>query len=287
MIRLAVIGDEVSQDPHLVADTAAQLGFSGVEIRSMQETPPHELSDDQLRQMATLLAERNLAVAGFAPPAFKTSIPRTDDELAVASRVLSTSCRQAALIGAPHVRIFSFYRAGDPDPAGAAEVARSILDQLSLPVPLVLETGTRTNSPTMRHALRFLDGVGRDDIGLLWDPGNSVFSGVESKPFPGDYLLGRDLIRHVHVKDPDSTRQYVRLGDGDLPWPTILTRLAEDHYEGFVSLETHWRHGRVLTSAQRDEPWGETFSADGFAASVECMQRLHAWVERASAGGRP
>lgn len=38
-MKLAVIGDELSQDPELVADTAAQLGFAGVEVRSYDETP--------------------------------------------------------------------------------------------------------------------------------------------------------------------------------------------------------------------------------------------------------
>jgi sugar phosphate isomerase/epimerase len=113
----------------------------------------------------------------------------------------------------------------------------------------------------------------------LWDPGNSVFSGWDPAPFPADYELGRDRIRHVHIKDPDSTRGYVRLGDGDLDWPSILDLLARDGYEGFLSLETHWRHGRQLTAAQRDEPWGEAFTRDGYAASVECMQRLRGWLD--------
>ncbi|NBE92564.1 sugar phosphate isomerase/epimerase [Nonomuraea sp. KC401] len=278
-MRLAVIGDEVSQDPALVADTTARLGFAGVEIRSMEGTPPHLLSDGQLRRMTGLLAERDLGVAGFAPPVFKSPLPRSDTELEKVTEVLAESCKRAGLAGAPHVRIFSFYRDGDPDPVRAARMAKRVIEQVRPPMPLLLETGTRTNSPTMRHSLQFLDELGRDDIGLLWDPGNSVFSGAEPEPFPQDYVLGNQLIRHVHVKDPDGTRQYVRLGDGDLPWPAILERLADDDYRGFVSLETHWRHGRVLTPRQRDEPWGESFSSGGLTASVECMRRLRSWVE--------
>jgi sugar phosphate isomerase/epimerase len=278
-MKLAVIGDELAQDCRVVANTVAQLGFDAVEIRSVDETPPHLLSDDQLAEVSTILAEHSLAPAGFAPPVFKVAMPRTDDELRQAADLLVDSCRKAALLGAPHVRIFTFYRAGDPDPVLAARIARRILSGLSLPVPLVVETGMRTNTPTVRHVITFLDELGRDDLGILWDPGNSVFSGWDPAPFPADYELGRDRIRHVHVKDPDSTRGYVRLGDGDLDWPSILDLLAQDGYEGFLSLETHWRHGRQLTATQRDEPWGEAFSRDGYAASVECMQRLRGWLD--------
>ncbi|QYC44238.1 Xylose isomerase-like TIM barrel [Nonomuraea coxensis DSM 45129] len=287
-MRLAVIGDELAQDCRTVARTAAELRFDAVEIRSMDGTPPHLLSDAQLGAARAVLDEHGLANAGFAPPALKTALPVTDADLQAAADLLADGCRQAALLGAPHVRIFSFYRDGDPDPVRAARLTAQVLDGLDLPVPLVVENGTRTNTPTLRHLATFLDELGRDDLGILWDPGNSVFSGWDPEPFPADYEAGRERIRHVHVKDPDGTRGYVRLGDGDLDWPAILRRLAEDGYGGFVSLETHWRIGRALTATERDEPWGEAFSRGGHPAGVECMRRLRDWVdELAPAGAEP
>jgi sugar phosphate isomerase/epimerase len=280
-MKLAVIGDEVSQDPALVADTAVQLGFAGIEVRSLEDTPPHLLTDEQVTRVRTGLADRGLAVAGFAPPIFKGALPRTDEELAAAADVVVRSIDRAMLLGAPHIRIFTFFRDGDPDPVLAARTAATLLAGMEVPIGLVVETEGRTNTPTMRHVLAFLDELGREDVGVLWDPANCVFGGWEH-PFPGGYLLGRERIRHVHVKDPDGTRGYVRLGDGDLDWTAILARLAEDGYSGFVSLETHWRHGRVLTAAHRERPWGESFSSGGYAASVECMQRLCGWVDQTS-----
>ncbi|MGC5009255.1 sugar phosphate isomerase/epimerase family protein [Streptosporangium sp. DT93] len=284
-MRLAVIGDELDQDCGKVARTAAELGFDAVEIRSMDGTPPHLLTDDQLLRARAVLDEHGLANAGFAPPAFKIGVPGTDEELRAAADLLEDGCRRAALLGAPHVRIFSFYRDGDPDPVRAGRVAARVMSGLRLPVPLVVENGTRTNTPTLRHVLAFLDELGRDDVGILWDPGNSVFGGWDPAPFPADYEAGRAHIRHVHVKDPDSTRGYVRLGDGDLDWPAILRRLAGDGYGGFVSLETHWREGRRLTADERDNPWGEAFSDGGHAASVACMRILRGWADEAAPAG--
>ncbi|MEU2060331.1 sugar phosphate isomerase/epimerase family protein [Streptomyces sp. NPDC013455] len=281
-MKLAVIGDELSQNPVLVADTAAQLGFAGVEVRSYDETPPHELTDDQIDHHRRLLDERGLAVAGFAPPIFKGPLPTTDDQLAEARRVLVDSCRRAVRLGAPHARIFSFFTDTEhaPEPRRAAEAVAALLEGVDPGLPLVLETESRSNTPHMREVLDFLDALGRDDIGVLWDPANAVRGGWGPVRYPSDYLMGRHLIRHVHVKDPDGTNGYVRLGDGDLDWPTMLARLADDGYTGFLSLETHWRHGRVLSPVNRDRPWGEDFSRDGFAASVECMQLLRALCDR-------
>ncbi|MFD4660388.1 sugar phosphate isomerase/epimerase family protein [Kitasatospora sp. NPDC058444] len=274
-MKLAVINDELSQDIHAAAARTARLGFGGLEIRSAGEVPPHLMDDAQLSAVRDAVAAHGLEVVGFDPPALKCALPRTDTEIAQVRELVVDSVRRAELLGAPFVRIFTFYREGDPDPRGAAAAAREVLDGVpSDRVPLIVETGQRTNSPTMRHTLDFLDALGDDRLGVLWDPGNSVFSGWDPAPFPEDYQAGRERIRHVHVKDPDGRNAYVRLGDGDLPWPAILATLAEDGYQGWLSLETHWRIGRVLTPEQRDEPWGEEFTAGGFEASSECMRLL-------------
>ncbi|MFG2328475.1 sugar phosphate isomerase/epimerase family protein [Streptomyces sp. NPDC048604] len=280
-MRLAIINDELSQDIEAAAAQTARLGFGGLEIRSSGGVPPHLMSDAELTAVRDTVARHGLAVAGFDPPALKCALPRTGAEITAVRDLVVDAVRRAELLGAPFVRIFTFYREGDPDPRAAAKAAQEVLDGVPFDrVPLVVETGMRTNSPTMRHTLAFLDELGDDRLGILWDPGNSVFSGWDPAPFPQDYELGRERIRHVHVKDPDGQAAYVRLGDGDLPWPAILARLAGDGYDGWLSLETHWRVGRApLTQEQRDEPWGEEFTAGGFEASSQCMRLLREMVE--------
>lgn len=280
-MRLAIINDEIDQDLGRAADAAARCGFAGIEVRSVGNVPPHELTDSQLREVVAELGARGLEVAGFCPPALKVELPRTGPEIERARAVLVRAIAQARVLGTPRVRIFTFYRQGDPDPVGAAAAARNVLDGVELDgVRLLVETGTRTNTPTMELVLRFLDAVGVPGLRVLWDPGNSVFSGMRADPFPAEYQLGKDLIEHIHVKDPAGTTGYVRLGDGDLPWGDIVGTLRADGYRGWLSLETHWRIGRVLDQRQRDNPWGDDFSAGGYQASVECMRLLKELVDR-------
>ncbi|MEV4380651.1 sugar phosphate isomerase/epimerase family protein [Streptosporangium sp. NPDC049644] len=278
-MKLAIINDEIDQDLARAADAVVECGLTGVEIRSVANVPPHVLSDAQLGDVRRTLTERNLAVAGFCPPALKRKMPRTDADVAATRNLLGRAIEQANILGSPHVRIFTFYRDGDPDPKAAALVAAEVLDGLDLAgVRLLVETGTRTNTPTMALTLAFLEALGRPEIGVLWDPGNSVFSGWHANPFPEEYTIGREVIGHIHVKDPAGTSGYVRLGDGDLPWGRIIERLGADDYTGWLSLETHWRSGRVLTQDQRDRPWGDAFSEGGYPASVTCMRALRALV---------
>lgn len=278
-MRCAIINDEVSQDLRVAAGLASDLGFGGLEIRSIDGVPPHRLTDAAVLEARKVLDEFGLEAAGFCPPALKHPIP-TDAEGRAASRaVVERALAQARILRAGHVRIFSFYRAGDPEPEAAARVARQVLNGLTGPgdVRILLETGTRSNTPTLHHGVRFLEELDDPRIGLLWDPGNSVFSGFDAEPYPSDFLGAAGRIRHVHIKDPAGRTGYVRLGDGDLPWPAILRGLRDAGYAGWLSLETHWRKDRVLSGPERDEPWGAGISDGGVEASRECMRVLRQW----------
>lgn len=279
-MRLSVITDEISQDLARALDLATAVGFDGIEVRSVWNVAPHRLTDEQLATIRSDALASGLAVVAFDPPALKQPRPRSSEELAQCRTALHRGVQQARVLGAPYVRMFSFYREDRPEPELAAGLVRDLLPDLDTAgVTLLIETGTRTNTPTLRHALRFLDVVDDERLAILWDPGNAVFGGWDPVPFPADYAAGRDRIRHVHVKDPDATRGYVELGSGDLPWPAIVEALAEDGYEGYLSLETHWRMGRCLTAEQRDEPWGDAFSEGGLSASLACMKRLAAMAQ--------
>ncbi|MCL6443038.1 MAG: sugar phosphate isomerase/epimerase [Alicyclobacillus sp.] len=278
-MRLAIIGDELDQNLDRVIDVVSTNEFHGIEVRSVWNTQPDKLTHEQLEKIRDSIKKAGLAVAGFDSPCLKTVLPRTDAELEASRNSILHAIEQARLLDAGFVRIFTFYREGEANPKLAAEVAKRILDGI-IPddIQIYVETGMRTNTPTMQHMLQFLDVIGDNRLGVVWDPGNSVFAGADKNPFPADYEAGKELIKHVHIKDPIGQQEYTRLGDGDLPWPEIIRTLYTDDYKGYLSLETHWRIGRVLDQNQRDNPWFDTFSENGYEASVECMQQLLNYV---------
>src|SRR5215831_3660587 len=201
-MKLAIISDEFDQDVTSVARYLSGTCVRGVEIRSLWDCPPHLLTLDHLDRARRCIAVHNLECAGFCSPVGKCPLPKNDSQIDEVRNALIHAIEQAVRLGSPHLRIFSFIRKGVPDPRWAARITREILAGVDTKgVRILVETGTRTNTPTVRHALQFLEVV-ENKMEILWDPGNSVFSGFEPNPFPIDYEIGRRHIRHIHVKDP-------------------------------------------------------------------------------------
>ena len=74
MFKLAVISDEVSQDFQTVANVAAEYKLNGIEIRSVWDKPPQDLTDEDMAKMKGILDEAGIEVAGIASPFFKCEI---------------------------------------------------------------------------------------------------------------------------------------------------------------------------------------------------------------------
>jgi sugar phosphate isomerase/epimerase len=89
---------------------------------------------------------------------------------------------------------------------------------------------------TPEQCLLFLNMVKMPNVGLLLDPANFVVSGAD--PVRAVRMLQEETnwIRHVHVKDQDSTG-FRLLGEGTVPWKDIFQALKDVKYEGYCSLE--------------------------------------------------
>ncbi|MGH3144250.1 MAG: sugar phosphate isomerase/epimerase family protein, partial [Rubrobacter sp.] len=73
---------------------------------------------------------------------------------------------------------------------------------------------------------------------VIWDPGNEA--AMDSEPFPGGYERVRDRIVHVHLKDVDAEGNWTEMGSGTIDYAGQFRALAQDGYEGILSLETHY-----------------------------------------------
>lgn len=277
-----ILTDEISQDLDKALDLCCLRGFKAIEVRSVWNTPPHKLSLHQCRDIVKRATDRGITIAAFASPVFKSPLPDSASQLAQCESLLVRSIEQCESLGTRLLRIFSFYRNGKPNVVAAAAAMDAVLTRVPTDgLTLAVETGTRSNTPTAALARELLDNLRRSNLGILWDPGNTVFAGFSNSNSNGmdglTDLLPSDPV-HVHIKDPLGTTGYVELGCGDLAWPKILDALAERKYQGYLSLETHWRLKKVLNATERDEPWGEDFSDGGYEASNACMATLSRWV---------
>ncbi len=276
-----IINDEISQTLDDSLELCEKHRFRSIEIRSVENTPPHLLSAAQCKEIVSKVTDLGMHISALSSPVFKSNVPVGTAQIAECEDLLKRSIERCVWLGTGTMRIFSFFRAGQPDLRIAADAMNSILSSVdTADTNLAIESGTLTNCPTAALAQELLDKIEQPNVGVLWDPGNSIFSGFGTgKPLGGLEDLSVADLMHVHIKDPRGTAEYVKLGYGDLDWRAILASLSERGYQGAISLETHWRIGRTLSADERNTPWGSLFSDGGYDASDICMGVLAGWFQ--------
>ena len=279
MFKLAVISDEISQDLDVVIRFAQENLLQGVELRSVWEKGPFDWTDEDVARMNEKLTAAGLPVCAIGAPFFKCD---QADRAAVAQHIAAFRrlCGHAHTLGAGIIRGFSFWKteaAPDMD-AIAAEFAAvtPILEEEN--ILLVLEPDPAVNTPNGASLARLLQKIDHPRVGALWDPGNIPFDTAGEAAYPEGYEAVRPWMKHMHLKDAlreNDVPRAVPFGTGQVDMEGQFRRLVEeDFYSGWVSLEPHYRLDRVLDEATLRLPAGSAFSAGGYAAGQDTMERF-------------
>jgi sugar phosphate isomerase/epimerase len=280
-MKLAVFTDEVSQDLDIAIGLAVRFGCQAVEIRSVWSTPVQELSSEQVRRIREKLEAANLRCCAIASPVFKCEL---DDPAAQKEHLefLRRSIHTGHELGTSIVRIFAFWRHGPSEP-----VWERVRDQFTSAIPVAEEHGAilgieneaSTYSGTAAEVRRLIEELKSPVLRSVWDPCNEVYAEGGLTPYPDAYRLVEPWIVHVHIKDAkrDPEPDVVCVGEGIIDWPGQLRELKSKGYNGYLSLETHWRPV-ALTEEQMNRPGGAAFSEAGEYASEMCMRNLVAML---------
>ncbi|MCS6951234.1 MAG: sugar phosphate isomerase/epimerase [Bryobacteraceae bacterium] len=258
-LRIAAITDEFSADLETAAEAMARIGMSGAELRVLWGKNIMDLSDEELGRARQILAARGLQVISIASPIFKCVLPDApevdrrfqhdvfasrhtyEDQPRLAERAFQIAHR----MGAPIVRVFSYWRTVDPPRVfdRVVEALARLAEQAAREDVIIgLENEHACNIATAAESARALAAVRHPNLKLVWDPANAFVAG--EKPFPEGYaLLPKDRIVHVHAKDcrvEDHTPEWGPLGTCAIDWKGQIAALLADGYRGAISLETHW-----------------------------------------------
>ena len=168
-----------------------------------------------------------------------------EDQPRLADRALEIAERTGARI----VRVFSYWRAIQPEACfdRIARALQHLAGQAALHGRTIgLENEHACNIATGAETALLLEAVAHPNLKVVWDPANAYVSG--ETPFPDGYRhLPVERIAHVHAKDcrVDGHRPiWCALGEGGIDWKGQIRALADDGYQGCISLETHWQGPR-------------------------------------------
>jgi sugar phosphate isomerase/epimerase len=232
--------DEISDDFREQCEVAAGLGLRYAEVRSAWGTNILDLDDAQLRTVRETLAEHGLSVSSIGSPIGKISI---DDEFAPHLERMRHALEVANTLGAPYIRLFSFFIPARTDPDSRREEVLSRMGALaelaaSSDVILVHENEKDIYGDIPRRCLDIVTSVASPKLRLAWDPANFVQVGVQ--PFAEGYSLLRPHIGYIQIKDAvlsDGTVVVAGAGDGEVV--ETIRALRADGFDGFFSLEPH------------------------------------------------
>lgn len=266
-MKVSIVTDEVSSDPETALEVISSWGVRFVEIRGVGEQRFPEVSDYWQYRLPQLVGEFGVSVAAISPGLFRTippghsrlpmSFSRGGDVSRVRQqleaerlrdhhieKLLPASIEAAQRLGARTIICFSF---GRLDHTQDELVGEDVIQVMRHAAERVAAAGLTLNIEVAEATRRSVDVVRRVNhpaLGINWDPANA-FNGGEDDVFPSGFEMARPFIRHVHFKDvrcdPDTGARPWSLEGGAMNWQPMLAALEHDSFDGFISVETHFR----------------------------------------------
>ena len=258
---LSGFGDEIASELEEQLAALQSLGINYIELRGIWGKNIAELDEGELRRLQQELRASGMRVSSIASPIGKTPIDLPfAPQLELFRRILHI----ASAVGAPFVRIFSFYL-----PEASSQALRPVvlerLSQLvqeaeSWPVTLLHENEKGIYGETPERCADILTAIDSPKLMALFDPANFVQVGVD-RPFDRAWPLYGQKIRYVHVKDAKAgSGEVVVAGAGDGQVRELLRALRR---QGPItlSLEPHLALGGLASGFSGKQLFSQALNA--------------------------
>jgi sugar phosphate isomerase/epimerase len=251
-VQLSVITDEIDARLGPALDVCEELGIRAIELRTVDGVSIVDHTPESVQAMQEELDGRGFRVSAIASPFLKC---HRDDDPLVQEHVHERALRAAAILSAPVVRAFAYWREPDPSvalPDLGVALGRAASRAHDADVTLALENEHECNVATSSEARAAVDAAASPHLRLIWDPGNAAM--LDPASFAGlDGLEAiYDRVSHVHVKDVSAAGEWTRVGDGIVDFGALLRYLAGAGYDGYLSFETHYERDGSGELATRD-----------------------------------
>ncbi|MEM6560688.1 MAG: sugar phosphate isomerase/epimerase family protein [Planctomycetota bacterium] len=134
------------------------------------------------------------------------------------------------------IKLVTFHAGFIPDDTGGALFAKlreRIAESADIFTAAGAEIALETGQESAATLNAFLDALGRDDVGVNFDPANMLLYG-SGDPIEALRAL-RPRVKQVHLKDaiasgePGQWGSEVPVGEGEVDWPAFFAELADYH----------------------------------------------------------
>ena len=285
MFKKGVITDEISQEFDEAVELALKYKLDGVEIRSVWDKGPHELTKKDIKEIKNILSGNNLEVCGISAPFYKCDIDNKN-EIKEHTEILKKSIELAHSLDTGLIRGFTFWSKGSFDKNLNKIISRFEEPEKLLQkegITLVLEFDPSVFATNAKKLVKVVTGIDSPHIKALWDPGNDINDPDGEIRYPDGYDIVKPFMVHMHLKDavkkPDGKIDGVPIGEGQVDYKGQFRALLEDGYNGYVVLETHYRPKHDIDEKLLALPKGKNFSYLGYEATDESLDKWNKLME--------
>ncbi len=273
-MKLSIITDEITQDIGAAIRFAKAYHLQGLELRTVDNHPLEDLSEQRLKQIYEEIRQADLEVSNIAGSFYKCAYEQRSTELDKLKRLIEA----AHILGCSTIRGFAFFQE-------ASLCAEQIQEAFVIPLTilekegmkLLLEADPSVFTTNHRQLRQLLDFIHSPQLGAIYDPGNDIYDPEGECPYPQGWEAIAPYAAHIHIKDAvigPAGPECVRIGSGLVDYAGICQALRDYGYAGYLSLETHYRKGQVISEELMRLPGGTEFSEGGLEAAAESMEML-------------
>lgn len=282
-IKITGFADEIHPSLDLQLQALREFGVSALELRAADGVNVSDFTPQKLREVKEKLSAAGIAVSAIGSPIGKISI---EDDFAPHMEKLKRTLEIQKELGAPYLRMFSFYIPQGQEPA---LFAGPVMDRLAA----MREEAERWNAvllhenekgifgDTAPRCLELMQALAGEHFQAVFDFANFVEVG---QPVPQAFALLRPYIRYIHVKDCTSGKKIVPAGQGEGHIKEILTQLADSGWRGYLSLEPHLVDFAGLAALEKDPAklGGDMDGKTAWGMALEALRKLLAEIPSAA-----
>ena len=265
MKTFSAFADEISSELDEQIAALKENGVENIEFRGVWKKNVLTLSEDEIRKVKRAADSNGLGFSAIGSPIGKFPLDGDfNEELERVKRALD----YAAIIGAPYVRMFSYFIPGDDDPGSHRSQVIDRIGQLlaeaeKTDIVLAHENEKGIYGDSADRCLDLYETFDTPSFTGIFDFSNYVQYGHH--PYEECWTKLKQYISYFHVKDSRlSDQKVVPAGEGDGDVEQIFADAFADGFSGYLTLEPHLKP---------DEGYGST-RPELFKSAADALKRV-------------
>ncbi len=223
-----------------------ELGWSSIELRSVDGVNVCEMDDDQFRRVASHVKQEGIEVIAFASAIANWARP-VDGPFEKDMEDLRRAIPRMKELGTEYIRIMSYTR-GDVSEDNWEKTALMRIEELTRiaeknRIVLVHENCDGWASSAPERLAKLLETISSPSLKVVFDPGNPTAHGGTPSQIWEFYHAAKERIVHFHIKDnrrtPSGEVEHCYPGEGECELEDLIRDLMNTGYEGVFSIEPH------------------------------------------------